>query len=307
MNKKIIDAIRKNPNRILISLIGNKFFKWIPDELFLKSVYFLRTKSKLNLENPQTYNEKLQLLKMIQKDPKMTDLVDKFKVRDYVEDSIGKQYLVPLVNSYNSVEEINFKNLPQKFVLKSNHDSGGVVICQDKNKLNLKKTKKILNKSLKRNFYYLGREYPYKNVTPKIICEEFLEDKNQKELIDYRFFCFNGKVEIIALDFSITDKSNTRRNIYDTKWNLLDEEITYKKEIKTPPKRPDKLEEMIELSEKLSKGFAHVRVDFYYINNEILFGELTFYHQSGFAKFKNEKFNHKLGSLIQIKNRTENV
>ena len=307
MNKKVIDAIRKNPNRILISLIGNKYFKWIPDELFLKTVYFLRTKSKLNLKNPQTYNEKLQLLKIIQKDPKMTDLVDKFKVRDYVEGSIGKQYLVPLINSYNSVEEINFKDLPHKFVLKSNHDSGGVVICPDKNKLNVKKTKKILNKSLKRNFYYLGREYPYKNVTPKIICEEFIEDKNQKELIDYRFFCFDGKVEMIALDFSITDKSNTRRNIYDKEWNLLEEEITYKKEVKTPPKRPDKLEEMIELSEKLSKEFAHVRVDFYYINNEILFGELTFYHQSGFAKFKNEEFNHKLGSLIQIKSRFEKL
>lgn len=307
MNKKVIDAIRKNPNRILISLIGNKYFKWIPDELFLKTVYFLRTKSKLNLKNPQTYNEKLQLLKIIQKDPKMTDLVDKFKVRDYVEGSIGKQYLVPLINSYNSVEEINFKDLPHKFVLKSNHDSGGVVICPDKNKLNVKKAKKILNKSLKRNFYYLGREYPYKNVTPKIICEEFIEDKNQKELIDYRFFCFDGKVEMIALDFSITDKSNTRRNIYDKEWNLLEEEITYKKEVKTPPKRPDKLEEMIELSEKLSKEFAHVRVDFYYINNEILFGELTFYHQSGFAKFKNEEFNHKLGSLIQIKSRFEKL
>ncbi|KTR57815.1 hypothetical protein RSA42_15660 [Exiguobacterium indicum] len=307
MNKKVIDAIRKNPNRILISLIGNKYFKWIPDELFLKTVYFLRTKSKLNLKNPQTYNEKLQLLKIIQKDPKMTDLVDKFKVRDYVEGSIGKQYLVPLINSYNSVEEINFKDLPHKFVLKSNHDSGGVVICPDKNKLNVKKTKKILNKSLKRNFYYLGREYPYKNVTPKIICEEFIEDKNQKELIDYRFFCFDGKVEMIALDFSITDKSNTRRNIYDKEWNLLEEEITYKREVKTPPKRPDKLEEMIELSEKLSKEFAHVRVDFYYINNEILFGELTFYHQSGFAKFKNEEFNHKLGSLIQIKSRFEKL
>lgn len=305
MYKKTLEVIKKNPYRILISLIGNKHFKWIPDELFLKTVYYLRTKEKLNLETPKTYNEKLQVLKIIQKNPEFTDLVDKLKVRNYVEEKIGGKYLVPLINEYNSVEEIDFQSLPNSFVLKSTHDSGGVVICADKSKLDIKKAKKILSKSMKRNFYYLGREYPYKNVIPKIVCEKFIEDELQKELIDYRFFCFNGKVQMIALDFSITDKDKTRRNIYDINWNLLDEEITYKREVVSPPRKPEKLAQMIKLSEKLAEGFPHVRVDFYYINNEILFGELTFYHQSGYAKFASKEFNYKLGKLIKIPNRDE--
>lgn len=276
------------------------YLKWIPDQKYLTWRYSTKFNKKLNFENPQTYNEKLQWLKINNRDPKYTQLVDKYTVRKYVQEKIGSEYLVPLLNVWESVEEIDWKSLPDQFVLKCNHDSGGLIICTDKKQLDVNKAKKKLRKSLARNYYYAGREWPYKNVPPLILCEEFLSNPTGGEIQNYRIFCFNGKAEFIAVDFNTTDKNNTKRNIYDLEWNLLDFKISYPNEKKFDHSKPLMLNKMIELSEKLSDNIPHARIDFYYIEDQIIFGEITLFHQSGLGVIEPIEYEQKLGDLIDI-------
>lgn len=281
-----------------VKQIYNKYC--VSDISFIKKRFREVFNREINLENPQTFNEKLQWLKLYDRNPLYTNLVDKYKVRRYISKTIGEEYLIPLIGVWDKFEEIDFLKLPNKFVLKCTHDSGGLVICRDKNKLDIEEARKKINKSLKRNFYYHAREWPYKNVKPRIICEKLLHDEIDEELKDYRFFCFNGEPRFVAIDFSITDKSKTRRNLYDLEWNLMDGGISYPRELSKTVKKPNKLNEMINLSKILSKGIPHVRVDFYYINENIYFGEMTFYHQSGFGKFQQEEFAQLLGTWIEL-------
>lgn len=296
---KVVRVI-KNPNLLFNYLNSRGVFNMVPDKLFLRFFYKVRTGKKLNLDNPKSFNEKLQWLKLNNRNPKYTQLVDKYRVREYIADKIGEEYLIPLIGVYDSFEEIDIDSLPDQFVLKSTHDSGGVVICDNKDKLDIAQTHKLINKSLKRNYYYYGREWPYKDVKPRIICEEFIEQGEKAELRDYRFFCFNGTVKVIAVDLNITDKSKTRRNVYDIEWNLLEAEITYPKEKNIKIEKPNNFEEMIKLSQQLSKNIPHVRVDFYEIDNRVLFGELTFFHQSGLGIFKPEEFGVEMGSWLKL-------
>lgn len=281
------------------------FLRWkivrkLPDSIFLKIQYRYVTGEKLDLKNPKLYNEKLQVLKMSQQDEIFTQVADKLKVRKFVSEEIGPDYLIPLYGSYEKVEDIPFENLPASYVLKTNHNSGGYYIVPDSKNLNIDLVKKKLSPMLKKNYYYFSREWPYKNIKPRIICESYLEEEDGKELRDYRFFCFHGKVKFVAVDLSIIDKSKVRRNLYDLDWNLMEEEISYKNDLTEIIPKPTNLNEMIELAEKLSTKFKHVRVDFYNIKNKIYFGELTFYHQSGYGKINPNSFNEIMGSWIKL-------
>ncbi|MBA2862113.1 ATP-grasp fold amidoligase family protein [Methanococcus maripaludis] len=198
-----------------------------------------------------------------------------------------------------AIDDLDFSKLLQ-LVLKCNHDSGSVVICKDKTKFDFKEARRKLNRCLKRNYYYLSREWPYKNVKPKIVCEKYLLDNENLELNDYRFLCCDGNPKFIMVDFNTTDKTKKRRNLYDLEWNLLGAEISYPRELGIKCPKPNNLEKMINLSKRLSKGIPHVRVDLYSIKDKIYFGEMTFYHQSGTAKINPKEFEIEMGNWIEL-------
>ena len=255
---------------------------------------------ELNLDTPQTFNEKLQWLKLYNRKPIMTDMVDKVEAKKYVASRIGADYIIPTIGVYNTVEEIDFDALPKQFVLKCTHDSGRVIICKDKSRFNAEAAKKILADSLKRRYFLKNREWPYKNVIPRIIAEQYMEDESGYELKDYKFFCFDGDVKalFIATDRGV-ENEETKFDFYDAEFNhlhLTNGHPNASKEIK----KPKSFDEMKNLASKLSKGFPHLRVDFYDINGKIYFGELTFYHWSGIVPFKPDKWDYIFGSWIKL-------
>ena len=269
----------------------------LPDALYLRLKFFQRMKKFLNLKTPQTYNEKLQWLKLHDRKPEYTKMVDKYEVRKYIADTIGEEYLIPLLGVWDSFDEIDFDSLPEQFVLKCTHDSGGLVICKDKSKLDINAAEKKINKSLKTNYYWHGREWPYKNVKPRIVAEKFMVDESGTELKDYKFFCFDGEPKFL---FIATDRPHdTKFDFYDIDFNHLpftNGHPNADKEIK----KPAGFDKMVEIARKLSKGIPHIRIDLYDINGEIYFGEITFFHWSGFTPFEPEEWDYKLGEYIKL-------
>ena len=286
----------KNPKMIVDRLT----YKRYDDEKFLKYMFKRSFGYDLNLDNPRTFNEKLQWLKLYDRKDIYTKMVDKYEVKNYVADKIGKEYIIKTLGIYEKFEDIEFNKLPNKFVIKCTHDSGGIVICKDKDKLDLKKSKKIINKSLKNNFYLNGREWPYKNVKPRIIIEKYMEDEQLKELRDYKFFCFNGKCRCFKIDY---DRYTCHKaNYYDECGNILEfGELAFAPDYKKRIELPKKLKTMVMLAEKLADNNKFLRVDLYEINGKIYFGELTFYPASGFGKFTSEEWDLKLGDWINLK------
>ncbi|MBO4946162.1 MAG: glycosyl transferase, partial [Lachnospiraceae bacterium] len=244
------------------------------------------------------FNEKIQWLKLYDHNPIYPQLIDKYIVKKFVAEKIGEEYVIPNLGVWSSFDEIDFDKLPDQFVLKCTHDSGGVVIVKDKGSLDISEAKKKLEKSLQRNYYYSGREWGYKNIKPRIIGEMYLEDKEYMVPNDYKIFNFDGKARLIQVDF---DRFvNHRRNLYDTDWNYIDASIQYPKDPNTVIKKPEQLNVMLELSEKLSAGFPHVRTDFYVVNDRIYFGEMTFWHGSGFEKFEPEQLGITMGEWLKL-------
>lgn len=275
------------------------FYKYlITDKMLIKLRFKHRLGRKLNLENPTKLNDKLQWLKLYWYDPLAAKCADKYEVREYIKNTIGSKYLNEIYGVYESVDDINIDELPKSFVLKGTHGSGFNIICKDKNKMDWSKEFKKMKRWLRTNYYWSKREWVYRDIKPRIICEKFIEQDNGEELRDYRFFCFNGVPKFIAVDLNINDKNNTRRNLYDLDWNLMEEEITYPKDQNINLEKPAELEQMIKLAEKLSSRFPHSRVDFYYTNNKIIFSEITFFHQSGMGKFNPPEFEEELGSYL---------
>lgn len=296
MNKLVF--FLKHPLSFIIFL-NNRNIKILRDKNYLKLFYKLKFNKELNLEDPKTFNEKLQWLKLNDRKYVYTTMVDKYEVKKYVSHVIGEDYIIPTIGVYDKFDDIDFKELPNKFIIKCTHDSGGLVIVKDKNKLDIKKAKKKINKHLKRNYYYSGREWPYKNVKPRIIIEEYMEDNVNKELRDYKFFCFNGKMKFFKIDFNRS--TYHQANYYDKNKNLL----KFGEEVCPPDcnkilEMPVNLNRMIKLAEMLSKNIPFLRVDLYEVNGKIYFGELTFYPASGFGKFKPEDCDRKLGDLIDL-------
>lgn len=287
----------KKPQLLIYLLERKGYLKWISDEKMLKFAYWCHTGKKLNLETPKIYNEKIQWLKLNDRDPLYTMLVDKYSVRNYIEKNIGNEYLIPLLGTWDNVEDIDFDNLPNEFVLKSTHDSGGVIVCRDKAKLNITEAKKILKKSQKQNYFWGHREWVYKNVKPRIIAEKLMVDESGTELKDYKFFCFNGKVK--ALFIASDRQTETKFDYFDKNFERINVRQKYSNSHREYNK-PESFEKMIELAEKLSQGFKHLRVDFYDINGSIYFGELTFYHFSGWVNFEPDFYDEIFGEWLEL-------
>lgn len=253
---------------------------------------------KLNLDNPKTFNEKLQWLKLYDRKPEYTKMVDKYEAKKYIADLIGEEYVIPTLGVYDKFEDIDFSKLPNQFVIKCTHDSGGLVICKDKAKLNVEEAREKINKSLKRKYYKFGREWPYKNVKPRIIIEKYMEDDKTHQLIDYKIFNFNGMPKYIQLDFNRFQ--GHQRQMFDIDWKECEFMFVYKNIEKTKIDKPNKLKEMIELAKILSKDIPFLRTDFYIVNEKVYIGELTFYPESGFGKFTPEEWDLKLGNMLDV-------
>lgn len=298
-----IDKIKEyiaNPRNILYWLDLKRVIT-LEDKEYLKILYRKVFKKELDLNNPQTFNEKLQWLKLNDRKDVYTTMVDKYEVKKYVSDIIGKEYIIPTLGIYNNFDEIDFNKLPNQFVIKCTHDSGGVVICKNKEKLDIKEAKKKINKSLKNNYYYSGREWPYKNVKPRIIIDEYIEDKMRHELVDYKIYAFNGKCDYVMACF---DRFNGGPKFiyFDRDWNIKKEfssdGLKYGNNIDLT--KPKNLDKMFESAEKLSKGIPFVRVDFYESNGKMYFGELTFYPSSGFDDARTQKCQEYLDNRLEI-------
>jgi|SRR5699024_6844872 len=297
---KVIKLIKK-PS-IIFSYFNRKgFFNKMSDEKFLKYFYKIRTGKTLNLYNPTTFNEKLQWLKIHDRKQIYTEYVDKYSVRKHVQNLIGKEYLIPLLGKFDSFDQINFNKLPNQFVLKCSHDSGGLVICKDKKTLDIKKSRKKIEKSLRRNYYYYGREWVYKNIKPRIICEEYLSDNyfNNSSLVDFKFYCFNGEPYYCQV---IQGRGlHETIDFYDMSWNHMPFNGTRPLPMSNKKmEKPQKLNEMIGIARKLSQNIPFIRVDLYYVNKRIYFGELTFFPSSGIGCFQPHEWNKKLGELIRL-------
>lgn len=272
----------------------------LPDKLYLKIKYKIITGQKLDLRNPTSFNEKLQWLKLYDRKDKYTIMVDKYAVKKYVADIIGDEYIIPTLEVHDSLAEINIARLPNQFVIKCTHDSGGLFIVKNKSEIDFEKIRAKLNGCLKTNYYYHGREWPYKNVKPRIIIEKYMEDRNSKSMRDYKFFCFNGKPEVMYISEGLENHNTARMSFYDMDMNLIDCRRSDYCPLGYTPKKPKNFDKMKKFSAILSKDIPHVRVDWYEINGRLYFGELTFTTCGGMVPFADEKWNKKLGDLIDL-------
>lgn len=293
-----MSLIKKIVFKFILKLDSLGIFR-LKDITFLKYKYYTKTGNRLNVLEPQTFNEKLQWLKLYDRKEKYTKMVDKYAVKEYVANIIGKEYIIPTLGIYNNFDEIDLEKLPNKFVIKCTHDSGGLIVCKNKNELDIKMARKKINKSLKTNYYYCGREWPYKNVKPRIIVEKYLEDKKIKELRDYKFFCFNGEPKIMYISDN-SHRANQHCCFYDMQFNELNIKRKDYKEFEQIVEKPHNFNKMIEFSKMLSKDIPHVRVDWYEVNGKLYFGELTFYTCSGFIPFETEEWDYKMGEMLEL-------
>lgn len=284
--------------RFLIAANKGKYDD-MPDDEYLKHIFKARLGYELNLDDPKTFNEKLQWLKLYDRNPSYTTMVDKYAVKDYVASVIGQQYVIPTLGVWDDVEDIDFIGLPNQFVLKCTHDSQGIVICKDKAALDIESAKQKLNRCLKRDFYKKSREWPYRNVPHRIIAEEYLEDSSTHELRDYKFFCFGGLAKCFKIDFDRFVQH--RANYFNPDGTMM----TLGEKLCPPdPQKhleiPETISEMSRLAEKLSNEIPFLRADFYDVDGKVYFGELTFYPASGFGKFIYDGNDELLGSWIKL-------
>ena len=299
--KQNLKILRNNPWILWIwnerrRIKGKKLYRQVTDEAFIKQFYKSAFGKELNLDNPITFNEKLNWLKLNLKNPTAVMCADKYEVRKYISDKGYSYILNELIGVYNKVDEIEIDKLPDRFVLKATHGSGWNLIVKNKDDINWTPWKLVMKSWLKQNFYYYGREWVYKDVKPRIICEAYLEDSN-KELLDYKVYCFNGQPKFIQLD--VDRFTNHTANYYDEKWNEMPFQYSDDNSGRKINK-PKNFDEMMEISKVLSKEFQHVRVDFYEVDGKLYFGELTFFTASGTGKFNPEKYDEIIGSWLDL-------
>ncbi len=291
----------ENPVYFITSPASKGYLNWVPDSIYLKLLYRLQLGEKCNLKHPVTYNEKLQWIKLHDRNPEYARMVDKYEVRSFITEKLGEEYLIPLYGVYDTFEEIDFSKLPEQFVLKCTHDSGSVEICKDKSAFDVEKAGERLKIAMKKNYYNAYREWPYKNVKPRIVAEKFMVDESGEDLKDYKIMCFNGKALIIETHENrfVEGKEHTQ-TFYDRNWkklNIVQEGLLPTKENREKPKQ---LEELLALSETIAKDMYHARIDWYLINGKIYFGEITFFDGSGFEKFRSREDEEYLGKLISL-------
>ena len=312
--KRIVKAI-KNPSMALCYLIeSSHLFDNMDDEKYLKMIWRIKFGYKLDLDNPRTFTEKLQWLKLYDRKPEYSNLVDKYEVKKIIADKIGEKYIIPTLGVWDSVDEIDWENLPQQFVLKTTHgsDSGGVVICKNKDEFDREAAIKKLRKSMKSDVYIIMREWPYKNIQKRILAESYLTDKHgadnqsfvndEGQLKDYKFYCFGGvpKFMLIASNRFTTHNFN----YYDMEFNKLPLTSAVGSQADVDFEKPEQFDEMKEIATILSQGFAHIRVDLYCSGGKVYFGELTFYDSSGYDDFSSEEWNKQCGDWIMLPEKT---
>lgn len=291
-------SILKEPRKI-ISILWRHIGVVFPDELYLKVQYRLLMGKRLDLKNPVTYSEKLQWLKLYDRRPEYVTMVDKAAVKDYVAGIIGNEYIIPTIGVWEKPEDIDWDTLPNQFVLKCTHDSGGLVICRDKSKLDKKATINKLRKGLKRNYFKIWREWPYKEVPRRIIAEKYIDPTpDLKDLPDYKFFCFDGEVKAL---FVATDRQKPGEDVkfdfFDADFNHLPFKQGHEHAAVTP-RKPKNFELMKKAAAELSKGLPHARVDLYDVGEKVMFGEITFFHFSGMVPFRPDNWDKVFGDML---------
>lgn len=290
-----------NPLKIIDRIISRyKIFNDLSDQNYLKLRYFCIFNKKLNFENPKNFNEKLQYLKLNDRNLEYVKLVDKYEVKKIVASTIGEEYIIPTLGVWEKFDQIDFETLPDQFVLKCTHDSGGNVVCKDKSTFNKEKAKKKIEKCLARNFYYPTREWPYKNVHPRIIAEKYLENSETRSLDDYKVHNFNGEPKIILVCKDRYEKTGLTEDFYSLNWEHLDIKRPGASFSKIQIEKPEKLEEMLEISRRLSEGIPFLRTDFYIVDHRLYIGELTFFPASGFSKFHPQKWDVIFGEWLKL-------
>lgn len=296
---KTLFCVLTDPVQLTHRLAYRGLAGWMKDETFLKREYSYNFGRELNLENPTTYTEKLQWLKLYDHRPEYTVMVDKYAVKDYVTKKIGAEYVIPLLGVWDRVEDIDFDALPEQFVLKTTHDSGALVICKDKSTLDIPAARQRLGKFLKRRYYDYNREWPYKHVRPRIIAEEYMEDTRQGELRDYKFFTFGGEPKVLYIAQGRGRGEPTVADFFDMEFNHLPFTIDHDM-APVLPEKPACFEEMKRLAAILSEGTPQLRVDFYEVDGKIFFGEMTFFHCSGMAPFHPESWDQTFGEWVML-------
>ncbi len=298
--EKIISYIN-NPLKIIKFLGSRGYLKWMDDVTYLRLVYKAEFGKALDIFSAKSYNEKLQWLKLFNRKQYYPSLVDKYEVRKYISQKIGNDYLIPLASPFiwENPNDICFDDLPEQFVLKCTHGSGCNIICTNKNDLNIKATRKKMSKWMRKNWFWFGREWPYKNVKPKIICEQYLEEEPGVDINNYKVMCFNGQPKLIQLIIGIFS-NNPTQDFYDINWEKTTIcQSGYKNSENFTPK-PQSFNEMIDLSRILSEGMPHVRIDWYDIRGKLYFGEITFFDSAGFCSFDDYNDDLLLGSWIDL-------
>lgn len=284
----------------LLARIVSRRFRWLSDQKYVGLIFRANMGYWMDWKSPKTYNEKLQWLKVFYHNPLWTKLVDKYEVKDYVAGLIGDEYVIPTLGVWDNFDDIDFDKLPNQFVLKCTHDSGGLVICKDKSRLDKEAARKKIEKSLAFNYYWRNREWPYKNVNPRIIAETYLEDGKTAELRDYKFFCFDGQVKAL---FVASDRGKKGEEVkfdyFDDNFNHLDLRQTHPMANK-PIEKPLSFEKMKDLASVLSKGLPEARCDFYEVDGHPYFGEITFFHHGGNVQFHPSSWDYTFGSWIQL-------
>ena len=291
-------SLLKKPGELIYTISGKGLLNWMPDRAYLGLVYRLVFGQRIDWENPKTFNEKLQWLKINDRTPKYSLLVDKYEVKKYVADILGNEYIIPNLGVWEKADDIDFDSLPEKFVLKCTHDSGSVIICKEKSSLDFNIVRASLNAHLHKSPYWFGREWPYRSVSPRIIAEPYLEDED-KQLKDYKFMCFNGQMKCCFVFSDRYEGSGLKLNVYDRNWELMKMGRKYTK-TKKNLKQPKNYALMIEFAELLSKNIPFVRVDFYEVQGKVYFGEMTFFPNSGFTAFEPEEWDSILGDWLTL-------
>ena len=297
----------KNEKKIWFRVFGKLsrmgLLKWVPDNLFLKVRYRGEMNKPLNLRNPQTFNEKLQWLKLYDRNPEYTCMVDKCEAKKYVVSKLGEEYIIPTLGAWNRFEEIDLDKLPNQFVLKCTHDSGGIVICKDKTEFNKEEARRIIHRSLACDFFRIAREWPYKGVPHRIIAEEYIEALGDNDLLDYKMYSFHGNPKLTIVCSNRFGSGGTRMDFYDVNWQYMDVIMGHYMPTKQPFKKPEHYDEMLSICRTLSKDFPFLRVDFYDVEGHLYVGELTFYPGAGFETLRPIEFDYEMGGWLHLEDK----
>ncbi len=290
----------KNPSRLIVARQLRGLTRFLSDKFFLKCMYKAEFNRRLDLQKPCGFNEKLQWLKLRDREPQYIEMVDKYEAKRFVADKIGEEYIIKTLGLWQDFDSIDFNQLPEQFVIKCTHDSAGLVICRDKKTFDIDAARQKIHRCLKQNYYYAGREWPYKNIKPRVLAEAYMEDHTLGELRDYKFFTFMGEPRVMHL---VSNRQNQNEETYgdffDMDFKHLDLTMGHNN-APIPPKKPENFEKMKAFARVLAKGTRHLRVDFYEVDGHLYFGELTFYQDSGLADIQPPEWNNTLGSWIQL-------